>query len=204
MVCSQWRRVPACSVSNDERGQALPIAAIAMTVFVPLLLLLVVDLAAILYEIRTVQAGVRLAVESAVVEVLAGGADDNAPHTIRANRARQAAYEVAVAVLEANGYDPTLLDGADVPGCESGSGPCIYVQSASGCGLDDPLAITPITRCGPFVSMRVRLTVRAIWSGVTVTRHFYAAAESSATPRGLPAIPIPTNTNQISVPIPFP
>lgn len=52
---------------------------------------------------------------------------------------RQMVDRIARENLAAHGYDPALLDGALAPGCEAGSGSCIYVEAGAGCGHTDPL-----------------------------------------------------------------
>lgn len=166
-----------------ERGQVMVLAALLLAVLATLLALLVVNLGWYARELLALQAAARAAAEDGAlqVEALPAGADVH----VAADRARAAALETARANLAARGYDPSLLDGADAPGCEAGSGPCVYVETRTGCGLSDPLG-SPGAFCGPFVSVRFGVPVKAVLGGYVISPTFRAVAEVGRRPDGGP------------------
>ena len=177
-------------MGTDERGQTMVLSAVMLAVMAVLLSLLVVNLGWYAREMTALRNAFRVAAEDGAlqVEALPAGADVS----VAAARARAAALEVARANLAARGYDPALLDGADAPGCESGSGPCVYVETRTGCGLSDPLG-APGAFCGPFVSLRARVPVKALLGGYAIAPTFRAVAEVGRRPAG-GSSPAPTPT----------
>lgn len=172
-----------------ERGQTMTLTALVLPIVSALLVLLVLNMGWYAKEMTALQSAARAAAEDGAMQVEALGGGMLSPA-----RARAAAVETARLNLVAMGYDPALLDGADAPGCETGGGACVYVETTEVCGLSDPLGAAG-TFCGPFVSVRFAAPVRAVLGGYTITPTFRAVAEVGRSPNtGVAGFPSPTPT----------